>query len=117
MKTLVAIGVAAVASALPAGATIAPGLHGIVTRGPITPICTPDAPCTAPAKGAVLSFRSGTGVVHKVAVRDDGTYRVLLAPGPYAVTTASRRPITPATVKVLAGRNRKVDFSIDTGIR
>ena len=117
MRTLVAIVVAAAACALPAGATTAPGLHGIVTRGPITPVCTPDAPCTAPAKGAVLSFRSEGGAVHKVTVGSDGSYRLALAPGRYTVTTASRRPISPSAVKVLAGRDRKVDFSIDTGIR
>ena len=117
MKTLVAVGLASAASALPAGATTTAGLHGTVTRGPITPVCTPDAPCTAPAKGSVLTFRSAAGVAHKIATGADGTYRISLAPGRYSVTTASHRPITPAAVRVLAGRNRKVDFSIDTGIR
>jgi len=41
---------------------------------------------------------------------------VLLPPGLYAVR-ALRGPIEPIRVRVLPGRNRAVDFSIDTGIR
>jgi ribosomal protein L2 len=50
-------------------------------------------------------------------VRQAGTYRIALSAGTYAVRATSRRQIDPTTVRVPSGRFRRVDFSIDTGIR
>ena len=86
-------------------------------RGPVTPVCTAEQPCDEPAAGAVLHFTSAGGGIWKTSVHADGSYRVMLAPGAYAVSTASHRPVHPATVRVVAGKVRHVDLAIDTGIR
>jgi hypothetical protein len=93
------------------------GLYGKVTRGPITPMCVAEQPCTEPAAGAVLMFSRGGSEVGRTRVRADGTYRVALPAAVYSVNAASRRPLDPASARVVAGRFRHVDFSIDTGIR
>jgi hypothetical protein len=100
-----------------AGATLGNGLHGVVTRGPIAPVCTAEQPCSEPAAGAVLVFSRAGSEVARTHVRQDGTYRLTLPTGAYAVRAASRRPLDPQVARVVAGRYRRVDFSIDTGIR
>ena len=96
--------------------TVSSGLYGVVTRGPITPVCAAEVPCTAPAAGAVLVFsRNGTDVA-RVTAAGDGSYRVHLPAAAYAVRTGHRR-LEPTTTRVYASRMRHVDFSIDTGIR
>jgi hypothetical protein len=93
------------------------GLHGVVTRGPVTPICTAEERCSEPAAGAVLVFsRSGSDVA-RAHVHPDGTYRITLPTGIYTIRVASLRPLEPQAARVIAGRYRHVDFSIDTGIR
>ncbi len=104
-----------------AAGTGSSGLRGIVERAPIRPVCAAEQECTAPAKNVQLTFvRTG----HRSAVtRTDalGHYRVVLAPGTWAVqTTAAPKigaGITPRSVRVYADRFRVVDFTIDTGIR
>jgi hypothetical protein len=93
------------------------GLHGVVTRGPVTPVCTAEEPCSEPAAGAVLVFSRRGGDVARSHVQPDGTYRITLPAGIYAVRVASSRPLEPQAARVIAGRYRHVDFSIDTGIR
>lgn len=110
--------VAGGAGATASGTTVtASGLHGVVTRGPITPVCIAEQPCSEPASGAVLVFSHGGSEVARSRVRQDGTYRVTLPTGAYAVRPASRRPLDPQTARVIAGRYRHVDFSIETAIR
>ena len=102
-------------------ALLAGGLHGTVTRGPTTPVCRVGLPCSEPAAGAVLVFEREHHAAARVRVDARGHYSVKLAPGSYAVLVAPRRRlgsrIAPRTVRVVAGRMRRVDFSIDTGIR
>src|SRR3954447_16096012 len=118
MKAFVPTCLAAATIATGAGAaTPAAGLHGTVTRGPITPVCTAEQPCSEPAAGAVLRFTSARGGVWRTVVHADGSYRIALAPGPYAVSTTSHRPVHPASVRVVTGRVRHIDLAIDTGIR
>jgi hypothetical protein len=121
MRTAVATLAAALAAALvavsAAGTTnVQSGLFGIVTRGPITPICVADEPCTAPAAGVVLVFTRGGADVAHATTRSNGTYRANLAPAVYAVRASGRR-LEPMSVRVRPGTMRRVDFSIDTGIR
>ena len=97
------------------------GLRGLVTRGPIMPVCMVDQPCDEPAANVRLVFvRSGT-VVARARTSETGRYRVALAPGRYAVRLPGKpaigRIVKPQTVRVLRGRYSRVDFSIDTGIR
>jgi hypothetical protein len=91
------------------------GLHGIVSRGPITPTCVQGQPCSAPARALMLSFSQGGSVVARAKTGDDGSYRVDLPPGTYFVM--GPQPVRPQHVIVSAGRFRRVDFSIDTKIR
>jgi hypothetical protein len=93
------------------------GLYGDVTRGPITPICTAEQPCSAPAANTTLAFSLSGNEVGRTRTRADGTYRIALAPGTYTVRALATRPIEPVKAWVRRGHFRKVDFSIDTGIR
>ena len=91
------------------------GLQGTVSRGPITATCVQGKPCSAPARGVTLSFSRGGSVVAHTKTNEDGIYRVGLAAGRYFVTGA--RPVRPQQVSVGSGGFRRVDFTIDTGIR
>jgi len=100
---------------------IASGLHGIVMRGPTTPVCRVGTPCSAPAVGATLEFDRDGKRVALVHVGAHGTYSVRLVPGDYTVLVVPRqaigRGIDPARVHVFAGASRRRNFEIDTGIR
>ena len=103
------------------GATTGSGLHGLVTRGPIMPVCMVDQPCDEPAANVRLVFLRNGVVVSRVRTNATGRYRVALAPGRYAVRLPGKpvlgRVVKPQTARVLRGRYSRVDFSIDTGIR
>ncbi len=99
------------------GSTIKSGLYGEVTRGPITPVCIAEQPCSAPVPGAMIVFsRSGREVAH-TRTAPNGTYRMALTPGTYNVRVLRARPVDPGIARVQPGHFRHVDFSIDTGIR
>jgi len=97
------------------------GLQGIVVRGPATPVCTAGTSCSQPAAGAVLLFERGRRLAILVRTDASGHYSLRLAPGTYRVRLSPRsaidRGLSPRTVRVVAGRTRRVDFAIDTGIR
>jgi hypothetical protein len=102
-------------------ATVSSGLRGIVTRGPITPVCVAEQPCTEPARNITLLFSRQGRLVARAVTNDEGRYRVRLAAGLYSVrrpgaVTIGRR-LEPDHARVRAGRFSRVDFSIDTGIR
>ena len=100
-------------SAPPAGGT---GVAGIVSRGPITPVCVAEVPCDAPAAGVVVEVLQGGVVVSHVSTGADGRYYVLAVPGDYVVRAAGRG-LTPRSAHVRSGSFVEVDFLIDTGIR
>jgi hypothetical protein len=50
-----------------------------------------------------------------VVTARDGTYRIALRPGVYAVQGPKR--MMPLSAKVVAGRFTRLNFAIDTGIR
>lgn len=100
-------------SAPPAGGT---GVAGIVSRGPITPVCVAEVPCDAPAAGVVVEVLQGGVVVSHVSTGADGRYYVLAVAGDYVVR-AGGRGLTPRSVHVQSGRFVEVDFLVDTGIR
>jgi hypothetical protein len=112
--------IAALLAGAASGAT-GSGLHGLVTRGPITPVCSEAQPCDEPAANVQLLFVRNGAVVSRARTSATGRYRLALAPGRYAVKLPGKpgigRNVTPQTVRVLRGRNIRVDFSIDTGIR
>jgi hypothetical protein len=109
---------AALAVSFPAAAgTVGTGLRGLVTRGPITPVCKEGVPCSAPAKHIKITFVRN-GVAKSVVTGADGRYTIALTGGTYAVRFPSAPfGFRPRTVFVPAGRLSTRNFSIDTGIR
>ena len=122
MRHFLALLIAAVTVSVGAasGAT-GSGLHGLVTRGPIMPVCRVDQPCDEPAANVQLLFVRNGVVVSRVRTNATGRYRLALSPGRYAVRLPGKpgigRIVKPQTARVLRGRYTRVDFSIDTGIR
>jgi hypothetical protein len=120
MRVLAALAVLVAASSASA-TTSSSGLRGLVTRGPIVPVCTVELPCDAPAKNVTLVFARNGRIVRRATTNDQGRYRVRLAPGLYAVRLQVKqqigRGLEPERARVVANRFRRVDFSIDTGIR
>lgn len=96
-------------------------LAGLVTRGPITPVCAFEQPCDAPAPHVTLLFTRNGSVARRVVTDASGRYAVRLAPGTYSVSrsvaAAPDRKLEPNRVHVVANRRLQLDFSIDTGIR
>ena len=110
------------AGAAGARATTTPsGLRGLVTRGPITPVCVAEQPCSEPAPHVTLLFSRNGRVAGRAVTNGEGRYRVRLPAGLYSV----RRPgdatigrgLEPGRARVRPARFMRVDFSIDTGIR
>jgi hypothetical protein len=97
------------------------GLHGIVTRGPTTPVCIVGVPCSAPAVGAVVVFSRAGHTVLRIRTGAGGRYSVHLTPGYYTVAISPVPRIgfgiRPARVHVRRNVDARLDFSIDTGIR
>jgi hypothetical protein len=97
-------------------------LTGLVTRGPVTPVCVAEQPCSEPAPNVRLLFSRNGSVVGRTITNQAGRYRLRLPAGSYSVRRAvSSAPIDlklePNRARVYAGRLTRVDFSIDTGIR
>ena len=118
---VLAVLAALVAVSSAGAATSSSGLRGLVTRGPIVPVCTAEQPCDAPAKNLTLVFVRNGRVVRRATTNEQGRYRVALAPGLYAVRLQLKqrvgRGLEPSRAHVFANRFRRFDFSIDTGIR
>ena len=102
-------------------ALIMSGLHGVVTRGPTTPVCQVGKPCSEPAVGAVLVFSRSGQVVARVRAGAGGRYAVHLRSGYYAVRVSPTPKVgsglRPLQVRVHSGVFERLDFEIDTGIR
>ena len=117
MRRVALIALVALTAAVPAAATQATGVRGLVTRGPIAPVCLEGVPCSGPAKHIKITFVRA-GVAKTVLTGANGRYSILLAPGTYAVRFPSAKfGFRPRSATVVAGRMSTRDFSIDTGIR
>jgi hypothetical protein len=115
--TIAVIGVVCLVGGAAQGSTVKSGLYGKVTRGPITPVCIAEQPCSAPVSGAMLVFSRAGHEVARTRTTTAGAYRVTLTPGGYNVRVLQARPVDPASARVPQGHFRHLDFSIDTGIR
>lgn len=118
MRALLLAVPVALALALPAaGGTPGTGLTGLVTRGPVSPVCQEGVPCSAPARHLKITF-ARAGVAKTVVTSAGGRYSILLTPGSYAVRFPSAKfGYRPRSAVVVAGRMTIRNFSIDTGIR
>jgi hypothetical protein len=101
-------------------AALVAGLFGTVTRAPTMPVCMVGKPCSEPAAGVTLTFTRAGARATSVVTGPAGEYRVVLAPGAYAVRVAGLRGpqrLAPVTVVVRRGVMARQPFVIDTGIR
>jgi hypothetical protein len=103
-------------------AILVSGLHGTVTRGPVTPVCRQGQPCRGPVQVTLLFRRTGpTPHTYRARSTATGVYRIALPAGYYTVTTAEKigigRHIRPQRVHVRVGHEDMLNFVIDTGIR
>jgi hypothetical protein len=114
-------GTMTVVRALLAIAVTVSGLHGVVHKGPTMPVCRVGEPCTAPAQVTLVFRNTRTARTFRTRSNRQGRYRITLAAGYYAVTTAERigitRNIRPHAVHVRRSHDDRIDFAIDTGIR
>jgi hypothetical protein len=122
MRAVVVVSALALLFAAGANATARPsGLYGVVTRGPITPVCVAELPCSAPAPNVTLLFSRNDHVVGRVVTDAFGRYRLRLPSGLYIVRRPAAalidRRLDPSRVRVYRGKFGRIDFSIDTGIR
>jgi hypothetical protein len=96
------------------------GLKGVVLIDPAFPVCKVGEPCTKPAKYVTLVFSRQGRTVVRTKTGADGSYRITLKPGVYAVTSPNRRAgsgLTPRRAAVRTGLYRRVVFRLDIGIR
>ena len=93
------------------------GLYGTVLRGPSPRLSSRCSLRRAGPNARFVLVRNGKA--SRVRTNASGRYRARLAPGRYAVRKLDWGPgsITPAAVRVVAGRFRRVNLFIDTGIR
>ena len=107
----------AVVTALAFLAALLSGLTGVVSRGPTTPVCRVDVPCSKPYANALVVFTSAV-VTRRVRTDEKGGYRVGLTPGRYGVRVAGAQfGWKPLFAVVPRGRYARVDIFVDTGIR
>jgi hypothetical protein len=98
-------------------AVLLSGLYGVVTRGPTTPVCRVDVPCTKPYGHSTLVF-TRPGVTRKVTTDAQGKYRVALPAGRWSLRVQDAHfGWRPSTVTVPSGRYAKLNVFVDTGIR
>ena len=123
-RVCLAVIVAALVVAVPAGSATANGLHGVVKKGPTRPVCKVGESCDAPVQVTLRFTRTttaGTTRLYTVRSKTTGSYRVALPPGYYTVTTKEKigidRNIRPRRLHVRKGHWDTINFFIDTGIR
>jgi len=99
-------------------ATLLSGLYGLVTHGPVTPVCRVDAPCTAPFVRATLLFSRPGTTTRRVTTDAKGRYRIALLPGRWSLRVQNAHfGWKPTSVTVPRGRYGHVNVNVDTGIR
>jgi hypothetical protein len=118
-RTLAPLTAVAVSCSCAGAATVTSGLHGVVTRAPIAPVCRAGARCSGPAAHVTVTFSRGGRVTGRTVTDGKGRYRIRLPAAMYVVRTPRRfgTAIAPDQARVRAGVMRTLNFEIDTGIR
>ncbi|HEX6699757.1 MAG TPA: hypothetical protein VF101_03425 [Gaiellaceae bacterium] len=121
MRRFAVAGIVFLVAGTSAAATTSSGLFGFVRRGPIVPVCVVEQPCDGPARNMTLVFWRNGKAAGRTTTSKTGAYRIRLASGVYTMRPAGSATIgrgaEPAKARVVAGRFRRVDFFVDTGIR
>jgi hypothetical protein len=97
------------------------GLTGVVMRGPMTPVCQTDIPCSAPFSAGFAVWQ-GSRLVASFRSDTLGHFTVALAPGQYRLVPGSDAPIIAPesqakTVDVGPRELTTVRLDFDTGLR
>jgi hypothetical protein len=95
-------------------------VHGMVTKGPVTPTCRVNVACSAPAPGLPLVFLASGVEIARLKTDRAGRFDLFLAPGTYQIRTTGGRAFVgpfPRTFRVMEGRLTRLRLLIDTGIR
>jgi len=98
------------------------GLTGIVTRGPVTPVCRIDIPCDAPFSASFIVQQNGRAVATFRSAQM-GQFTVFLGPGGYTIVPNADAPIIVPTAQTRSvtvadtGTLTVVRLMFDTGIR
>ena len=98
------------------------GIAGTISEGPITPVCRGDLPCDGPLVATLIATDERGIEVARATSASDGSYRLGLLPGSYAVIPQQldRGPfpaVQAVQVTVPEDAYLTVDISYDTGIR
>lgn len=116
-----AVAIMAAACGGPTSTTPTTGLAGTVVRGPVTPVCSVNVPCSAPFSAGFTVDGNGTAVAH-FRSDDSGHFTVMLVPGVYQVVPDADAPLLAPTsqvktVTVQESGLTMVTLEFDTGIR
>ena len=120
MKSAVVLALGLTIAVSWAGAATSANVRGIVTRGPIAPVCREGVPCNEPVAGVRLAFERAGRRVALERTDANGRFALHLAPGRYVVRLARKPAIggfAPVTFTVRAGHVVRLRLAIDTGIR
>ncbi|HJQ20080.1 MAG TPA: prealbumin-like fold domain-containing protein [Gemmatimonadaceae bacterium] len=99
-------------------AALTTGLTGVITRGPIMPVCRENVPCDAPMQ-STFEVRRGDKRVTSFTTDADGKFTVKLPPGTYAIVPTGGGLMGTQSREVNVGPEAltEVRLSFDTGIR
>ena len=118
---LLVAGALACSTATPGGDETESGIEGVVTRGPIQPVCVVNAPCDEPFAALFHVIQGGRELATFRSDRQ-GQFSIELLPGDYTITPDSTAPILfptqqAKTVRVKPNSKVRVELDFDTGIR
>jgi Carboxypeptidase regulatory-like domain len=114
-RSVVVMALLALAAGGADASALSSGLRGhVYQRGGA---CLEGTDCRGSAAGgATLAFsRASSGATVRMRTHDDGTYRVLLAPGTYRVKLVGaglQARVAPSLMSVQQGRMKTVDFVV-----
>ncbi|NNG15627.1 MAG: hypothetical protein HKM89_04030, partial [Gemmatimonadales bacterium] len=107
--------------ATPGGDETDSGIEGLVTRGPIQPVCVVDIPCDEPFAALFHVTQDGREIA-TFRSDDEGQFAIDLLPGDYTITPDATAPIIfptrqAKTVRVESNTVARIELDFDTGIR